>query len=293
MEKHITTGQVIKGYGGIFYVDIGDRVIEANSRGRLKLIGDIYIGDYVDVELFKNGKGAIVNIHERINNLVRPYVSNIDAIIICIAPVPEPDYLLVDKLLIGCIKENIEPIICVNKADIADDEFLQYVHRNYDEVSTIIEVSASTHVGLETLKDAIRGKFVAFSGQSAVGKSSIINALLDMHLEVGELSRKTMRGKHTTRYIEIFKVGDDTRIADTCGFSVLELPLIEPFELSEYFIDFEEVAKGCRFKGCSHINEPDCAIKAGVESGDISRERYDRYVKLYKDLEERWKKRYE
>ena len=291
--KNTAQGQVIKGYGGVYYVDIGDRVVECNSRGRLKLLGDIYIGDYVDVELFKNGKGAIASIHERINNLVRPYVSNIDAIIICIAPVPAPDYLLVDKLLIGCIKENIEAIICINKIDMVDADFLAYVHRNYSDVASIVEVSATTGQGMDELGKAIYGKFVAFSGQSAVGKSSIINTLLDKHLEVGELSKKTLRGKHTTRYIEIFKVGGNTRIADTCGFSVLELPLIEPCELSEYFIDFEDTSKRCRFKGCSHINEPDCAVKVAVENGFISQERYDRYVKLYKDLEERWRNRYE
>lgn len=286
-------GQVMKGYGGIFYVDTGERVVECNGRGRIKLNGEIYTGDYVDIEVFKNGKGVINSIYPRSNNLVRPYVSNIDTIIICIAPQPKPDYLLVDKLLIGCIKENIEGIICVNKADISDDNFRREVTDNYEGLADIVFVSASDGTGLNELRGKIKGKFVAFSGQSAVGKSSIINALEDMNLEVGELSRKTQRGKHTTRYIEIFRLEDGTKIADTCGFSVLELPLMRPDELSEYFLDFVEVSTKCRFKGCNHIEEPECAVKEAVRNGQLSTDRYDRYVKLYKDLEERWRKRYE
>lgn len=286
-------GQVVKGYGGIYYVDMGDKVVECNGRGRIKLTGEIYVGDYVEVEMFKNGKGAISSILPRVNNLVRPYVANIDSIIICIAPIPKPDYLLVDKLLIGCVKDGIEPIICINKADIADGEFFEEVEKNYNTLATIVKVSAATGEGIDSLCKLIGGKFVAFSGQSAVGKSSIINAITDADIKVGELSKKTQRGKHTTRYIEIFKLGNDTRIADTCGFSVLELPLMRPDELSEYFLDFVEVSERCRFKGCNHISEPDCAVKRAVESGELSEERYNRYVKLYNDLEERWRKRYE
>lgn len=286
-------GQVLKGYGGIYYVDVGDRVVECNGRGRIKLTGEIYVGDYVEVETFKNGKGAISSILPRVNNLVRPYVANIDSIIICISPIPKPDYLLVDKLLIGCVKDGIEPIICINKADIANDEFFEEVEKNYKTLATIVRVSATTGEGIDSLCKLISGKFVAFSGQSAVGKSSIINAITDADIKVGELSKKTQRGKHTTRYIEIFKLGNDTRIADTCGFSVLELPLMRPDELSEYFLDFVEVSVRCRFKGCNHISEPDCAVKRAVESGELSEERYNRYVKLYNDLEERWRKRYE
>lgn len=286
-------GQVVKGYGGIYYVDVGGKIVECNGRGRIKLTGEIYVGDYVEVELFKNGKGAVSSILPRVNNLIRPYVANIDAIIICIAPIPKPDYLLVDKLLIGCVKDGIEPIICVNKCDIADAWFLEEVDRNYSTLANIVKVSATENRGIDTLGKLIEGKFVAFSGQSAVGKSSVINALADADIKIGELSRKTQRGKHTTRYIEIFKLENGTRIADTCGFSVLELPLMRPDELSEYFLDFTDASTRCRFKGCNHINEPDCEVRRAVESGTLSEERYVRYVKLYNDLEERWRKRYE
>lgn len=287
------TGQVIKGIGGIYTVKTDDgAIVECNARGKLKRFGDIYIGDYVKLSLFNNGSGAIEEILPRRNILVRPYISNIDAIVICIAPLPKPDFMLVDKLLINCLAENIEPIICVNKVDIADSEFLEFVHKNYDGLAEIVEVSAETGDNFNELLSLVKHKYVCFSGQSAVGKSSIINRIFgEERLAVGEMSRKTDRGKHCTRHIEIFEYGD-VRIADTCGFSSLTLSPIPPDELSTYFSDFDEYASKCRFRGCNHIGEPSCAVIKAVNDGELDKARYERYLNLYKACEKQWNNRF-
>lgn len=287
-------GQIIKGVGGLYSVKTDDgKVIECNGRGKLRrTLGDIYIGDIVRVELYNNGKGIIEEVFDRKNCLIRPNISNLDSIVICIAPLPKPDFTLVDKLLINCLSENIEPVICINKSDIADAEFINFVHSNYNGLADIIEVSAYDGNGIEELLKLLSGKYVCFSGQSAVGKSSIINKFFgDQRLAVGELSEKTERGKHCTRHIEIFEYGD-VRIADTCGFSSLELPCLEPSTLSTYFSDFDRFAGLCKFRGCNHIKEPGCAVLNAVNEGAIDKARYDRYVKLFNECEKQWRNRF-
>ena len=263
------------------------------GRGKLRMLGDIFIGDYVEISVYKAGKGAIELVFPRKNKLTRPYVTNIDAIVICIAPVPKPDFLLVDKLLINCIKQDIKPIICVNKTDIMDEAFRTNVDNSYLDIADIAYVSSVTGDGIDQLVDMLENTFVSLAGQSAVGKSSIVNAIVGRQmLEVGELSRKVERGKHTTRTVEIFDIGHSIRLADTCGFSVLELVDFDPSELSGYFTDFDDFRSGCKFRGCCHYNEPDCGVKHAVESGQLSADRYDRYITLYKNLLEKWGKRY-
>lgn len=287
-------GQVIKGIGGLYSVKTnGGEVIECNGRGKLRrTLGDIYIGDIVRIELYNNGNGVIEEVFPRKNCLIRPNISNLDSIVICIAPLPKPDFTLVDKLLINCLSEGIEPILCINKSDIADSGFIQCVHSNYDGLAEIVEVSTYDGSGIDKLLSLLSDKYVCFSGQSAVGKSSIINKFFgDERLAVGELSTKSERGKHCTRHIEIFEYGD-IRIADTCGFSSLELPCIEPSTLSTYFSDFDEYADKCKFRGCNHIKEPGCAVVNAVQNGNIDNARYDRYIKLYNECDKQWRNRY-
>ena len=287
-------GQVIKGVGGNYNVLCNDVIYTCTGRGKLRLDGNLFIGDYVEITAYSNMKGAIEKVLPRKNKLTRPYIVNIDAIVICIAPVPKPDYLLVDKLLINCLKQNIKPILCVNKIDLIDDEFLENINNSYRDLAEIVFVSALTSKGIEELTNLIQGQYVAMAGQSAVGKSSIINAIVGRQmLEIGELSRKTERGKHCTRHVEIYDIGHGIRLADTCGFSVLELGDFPPEELSTYYTDFDEFAVDCKFRMCNHINEPDCAVKKAVVEGNLSKDRYDRYLSLYKDLMEKWRKRYE
>ena len=248
----------------------------------------------MEISLYKNNRGAIEKVLPRKNKLTRPYVTNIDAIVICIAIKPKPDFYLVDKLLINCLKQNITPILCVNKLDIMDDDFKKVVIENYHDLAEIYFVSSYTKQGIDKLADRLKGLYVSMAGQSAVGKSSIINAIIGTNmLEVGELSRKVERGRHTTRSVEIYDLGNGIRLADTCGFSVLELTDFDPTELASYYTDFDDFRVCCKYRGCLHINEPDCAVKKAVEEGNLSRDRYDRYLELYKDLQEKWRKRYE
>lgn len=260
----------------------------------MRLDGNLYIGDYVEISVYNDNRGAIEKVLPRKNKLSRPYITNIDAIVICIAPLPKPDFTLVDKLLINCLKDNIKPIICINKLDIADEDFLNNVYNSYYDLSDIIKVSAKDGTGIASLIELLCGLYVCMAGQSAVGKSSIINSIVGHKmLETGELSRKTERGKHCTRAVEIFDIGYGIRLADTCGFSVLELEDFKPDELSGYYTDFDAFSKFCKYRGCNHINEPECAVKKAVEEGLLSKDRYDRYLNLYKDLDKKWRNRYE
>lgn len=225
---------------------------------------------------------------------MRPYVSNIDGIVILLAPIPKPDMLLCDKLIIGAIEQGIRPIVCVNKADLEGAKALiEDVVNDYKDLAKIIVISTVTKQGINELLQEISGQYFCFAGQSAVGKSSLINCIFgEIRMRVGELSAKGARGQNTTRHIEILELDDGTRIADTCGFNMLEMPKIDPNNLPSYYVDFDDYAKDCKFRGCAHFQEEHCGVKKAVADGKISHERYDRYIKLYKDIKEKWENRY-
>lgn len=287
-------GQVTRGVGGNYEVLTKKGRIPCLGRGKLRLDGDIFIGDYVEITLYASGKGSIEKILPRKNKLTRPYITNVDTVVICLAPLPQPDYLLIDKLLINAVSENIEPIICLNKIDLADQAFIEFVHNCYGGLAHIVHTSAITGEGEENLREILRNKYVCLAGQSAVGKSSIINMLVGKEvLEVGELSIKSERGKHCTRHVQIYDIGEGIRLADTCGFSSLEMPDIPPSELASYYTDFDEFRMQCKYNTCTHTKEPDCGVKEAVEKGKLSRARYDRYIELYEDISKKWRKRYD
>lgn len=269
------------------------QTVKCFPRGKLKQNGALYIGDFVDIVLDK--EGIIENVRERKTQLVRPFVSNMDGIVIVLAPTPKPDMMLVDKLIIGATENGIQPIICVNKADMQGaDGIAQEVADDYKEIADILVISTHTNQGIDLLMQKIKGKFICLAGQSAVGKSSLINCILgENKMKIGELSAKCDRGKNTTRHIEIITLYDGTKIADTCGFNKLEIPLFDPAVLSTYYTDFDEYAKKCKFRCCNHYKESDCGVKNAVERGDIAIGRYDRYVRLFAYVESRWNKRYD
>lgn len=216
-----------------------------------------------------------------------------DAVVIVLAPIPKPNMLLVDKLIVGACEQKVTPIICINKSDLQGcDEIACEIKKDFEGLAEIIMLSANDGSGIAELKEVIKGKFVCLAGQSAVGKSSILNALTgDLTMEVGELSRKSQTGKQTTRHIEIFEL-DNCTIADTCGFTRLEMPLFEPSVLKSYYTDFDEYAKSCRFITCNHFNEEDCGVKRAVQDNKLSKERYDRYAVLFEDAYKRWNNRF-
>lgn len=254
-------------------------------RGKVKKENELYVGDYVEF-----CDGVIESVYPRKNCMIRPYIANLDVLFIVIAPLPEPDFNLVEKLLLNCHEQKITPVILYNKSDIAVNP--EQILKPYEAGVTTFIVSAKTGSNIKALSEFIGGRLVCFCGQSAVGKSSIINALGGKKLETGELSRKIKRGKNTTRHVEIYDLPNG-RIADTCGFSVMESIDINPEELVYYYDEFLALQCGCRFANCTHTKEPGCAVKKALEDGKINAVRYDRYVKLYNELAERRKKKYE
>jgi len=229
------------------------------------------VGDRVDID-----EGKIVNILPRKNNLIRPKVANVDKLIIVLAPIPEPDYLLLDKQLIFCLKEGISPIIAVNKADI-DVDTTEYVRNAYGKYFLVLSVSAKTSYGIAEFYNKIIGSIVCFAGQSAVGKSSLINALFSLSLETGEMSKKIERGKNTTREARLFDIGG-AYIADTPGFSSFEISFPED-ELKDVYPEFRDIT--CEFLDCMHIGEKGCGVKTGSVIDDG---RYQRYLKIFNEL---------
>lgn len=254
----------------------------------------IVIGDNVDVveNEYSKDKYVITHVYPRKNIIPRPYVANIDKLFILIAIEPKPDFLLIDKLVIYCKINNIEPIIVINKYDLASDEFIESVKLEYSFIKVFV-ISAKMGIGIEDVKNNLINNLSAVCGQSAVGKSSFINALLPhLQLETQGLSEKIARGKHTTRVNQIY-IGDDFMIADTPGFSSLELDM-DYKSLDEYYDEFEPYMHDCKYVDCSHIKEgKDCAVYLAVKDGKINEQRYIRYVELYKKLKENWEKKYD
>ena len=280
-------GRVIKAVASKFFVDTKDGVKVCFARKRLKNDGIIFVGDYVTIAKDRDSF-VIEDVKPRKNCLIRPYVSNIDVCFIVIAPEPEPDFVLVDKVIVNCLAEGIEPVLVKNKCDINDIDTSEY-----DGVVEQIACSASTSRNVAKLIEYAKGKTACFAGQSAVGKSSLLNAILDSdELEVGELAHKIKRGKNTTRKTEIFAVGNDTYFVDTCGFSMLEAAKIEPEDLRLYFDDLEKYRPECRFNMCVHIDEPDCAVKEHVGK-EIGVGRYERYKTIYNELVQRRENKYD
>lgn len=283
-------GIIIKGIGGFYYVKTADgSVTECRARGIFRKNGiKPTVGDNVEIE-----NASVVKIYDRRSYLVRPSVANIDNLIIVIATAnPSPDLLLTDKLTVAAEASGITPVICINKTDLADSEEIEKIYKQAGY--KVITAAATEFVGAKALEEVVKGKISAFAGLSGVGKSSILNLLSNENAETGEVSRIN-RGKHTTRHVELFEIDKDTFILDTPGFSSLALSDIcdvRAPELFRYYPEFAECANNCRFKGCSHINEPDCAVKALVSDGRAAISRYESYKELYEHLKQikEWEK---
>jgi ribosome biogenesis GTPase / thiamine phosphate phosphatase len=283
-------GIIIRGVGGNYYVDIGNEVIECRARGlfRLKNIKPL-VGDKVLIRLTTENEksGYIEEIGERINEIKRPSVANVEQLLIFFAVSnPEPSFLLLDKLLIAAEINNLKPIICFNKSDLCSEEKKRklvdmYVNTGYRVIFTSIKDIES----IENLKDVLKNKLSVFSGPSGVGKSSMMNAVQpNFELKTGDISEKLKRGKHTTRHAEIYKLNFGGFVVDTPGFSSFELGSIDEFELSDYYPEIKKFSVGCRFDDCLHYKEPDCVIKDAVANGLISEIRYNNYTKLLEDI---------
>ena len=284
---------IMKGIGGFYYVYHNGHIIECRARGKFRKMGiKPMVGDRVKISVESdNEHGAVEEISERKNFLIRPPVCNIDTIVIVVsATKPEPDFYMIDKLIVTAERNKIEVIIAVNKTDL----------KSADEISDIYEkagyrvypLCAETNEGVDALKDALSKKVCAFAGNSGVGKSSLLNRF-GLSVQTGDISR-IKRGKHTTRHVEIFKTDGDTFIMDTPGFSILDITDLMPDEAKEYFKEFSKFSDDCKFSGCNHCGTKpkDCAVSDAVQKGLISKSRYESYTKLYEYLREKdqWKK---
>ena len=276
-------GQVVKVHSDKYFVKTNNITYQFVARGKLKFnLEKIKVGDFVEVE-----NGAIKKILDRKNSFIRPSVSNIDSILIILSQTPKPDLLLTDILLANAINQGIEVVFAINKTDLGDEVFDEIKNYYKDIGAKFFKVSALNKVGIEELKDYLKGRLTVLAGQSAVGKTSIINALFDLDLKTGELSDKIMRGKHTTTHSEIFEFGD-IKIIDSPGFYALD-SCVKLEELPDCYPEYAERKQFCKFRECTHISEPDCQVKKDVENGVLSKERYDRYVEIYNQLKMRRK----
>ena len=289
----MSTGRIIRGIGGFYYVlpDAGEPVVECKARGHFRKSGiSPVVGDLVVYEDQKEGHSSIEKILPRKNLLIRPSVANIDQLLIVIsASAPAPDWQLVDKLIIQAVPAGIKPVLILNKSDAADERIVSAFEQDYVPWFQTAVVSARTGIGKEQLADILKDRVSCFAGQSAVGKSSLINLLLpELELETGDLAKKTDRGRHTTRRAELWPAFGGA-ILDTPGFSLYETDLLEQTDLNRCYPEFGNSPEKCRFPSCMHVTEPGCAVKELVAEGKMSQGRYERYAILAKEYETRRK----
>lgn len=289
-------GKIIKGIAGFYYVHVvHSGIYECKAKGifRNKKIKPL-VGDNVEIDIIDEEKriGNIVEIAERTNELIRPAVANIDQSLVVFAVMrPDPNINLLDRFLVMMERQDVPVIICFNKVDLVPEEELielrdTYVNAGYHVIFT----STLNGNGVEDVKRILIGKTTAFAGPSGVGKSSMLNAIIpDANSETGGISEKIGRGKNTTRHTEIFNLEDETYIMDTPGFTSLYTNDFEKEELKWYFPEFREYEGKCRFNGCIHENEPDCAVKNALEEGKISESRYKNYLQMLDEIKNRKK----
>ena len=279
-----TEGRILRSLSGFYDVQTPQGLVTCRARGILRKEGSSPLtGDLVEITVEK-GKGMVEKILPRKNHFIRPAVANVDALVVFAAnvnPVTEP--FLIDRVAAIAGDQNVPVYLCVNKCDLdpAANLVRIYEHAGFPVICT----SAETGEGVEALRALLEGKLTAFTGNSGVGKSSILNRLApELKLETGEVSEKLGRGRHTTRHVELYRLGENTYVADTPGFSSFDtdqMELILKENLQYAFPDFGSFIGKCRFDDCSHRKEPDCAVRAAVEAGDIEASRYESYLKLY------------
>ncbi len=291
-------GKILKGVGGFYYVlEMAGRIYECKARGRFRNDGVTPLpGDNVIFSADSEGYGFIEELMPRKNELKRPRVANVDIVaIVASAGKPKIDVMLCDKLIVSALKADIEPIMVINKCDTADESEKENLFLEYGKACDTIFVSAATKEGLDELKKILIGKCSCFAGQSAAGKSSLLNAMFtELNLETGGLSKKTDRGKHTTRHAELLLLeGFSGTAVDTPGFSFLESEEILPEELAYYYKDIEPFTHDCKFSSCLHKGEPDCSVKTALKNGLINKNRYLRYLELLKEIQEKRQRQYD
>ena len=289
-------GTLVRGFGGFYTVrDAEGQEFTLRCKKKFRRLGlSPLVGDEV---LFTPGEGEehgwLEEILPRSSQCLRPPVANVSLLLIVVAPVPEPDLLLVDRMMVRARAQGMNMLLVVNKCDL-DEGLAQELSAQYAGAQVpVYAVSAESGQGLATLRERMGGRLCCLTGQSGVGKSTLLNALLGLSLETGEISRKIQRGKNTTRHAELL-MKDGLRVLDTAGFSLLELDGgMEPVTLKEYYPEFAEYEGKCRFEPCYHDREPGCAVTAACGEGAIHPRRLARYRALLAEVRQAWRERYD
>ena len=290
-------GKIIKGIAGFYYVHVVESgIYECKAKGvfRKEKVKPL-VGDDVEIEILDEEEktGNIVRILPRRNELIRPAVANVDqALVVFAVTEPKPHFNLLDRFLVMMESKEIPVVLCFNKKDIASQPELKELQEIYSACGyRVIFTSALNEENIGTVKEVLLGKTTVIAGPSGVGKSSLINLLqTEIRMETGSISKKIARGKHTTRHSELITIDGSSYIMDTPGFSSLYVNDFEKGELKYYIREFAPYEGKCRFNGCDHVHEPGCAVKAAVEHGEIHTVRYEDYLEMYQELQE--KKRY-
>lgn len=302
-------GRIVKALSGFYYVQLeqesqidGSKTIQCRARGVFKNKGiSPLVGDQVVIEMTDNGEGTVVEIDARTSELVRPPVSNVEVAILVFSVVePAWNATLMDKFLVHTESAGLDAIIVLTKLDLLQDQRyksdaarVHALQERYRQIGyKVIEVSAKEGVGMDDVRAALAGKVSVLAGQSGVGKSSLVNALVPgLNLETNAISNKLGRGKHTTRHCELIALAPDTWIADTPGFSQLDFLHVDQDSLNGCFIEFQDFAEQCKYRGCRHQHEPQCRVQSAVAAGEIADERYENYLQFLKEIQET-KRRY-
>ena len=282
-------GRIINIISSIFYVETESEIYECTSRGIFKTKEEKpVVGDNVLIEI-ENGKGNILEIVDRKKYIKRPKMANLTQLILVIsAKNPMPDLLMLDKQLAFAEFLNVKPIIVINKIDL-DDKEANNIEKIYSNIGyKVIKTNAKGNINVDELKKFLDGNISGFSGNSGVGKSTLINSIFekDKTLE-GEISKKNRKGKNTTTSVMLYKIGDNSYIADTPGFSNFDIYEIPYKELYKYFDEFNEYMQNCEYQDCTHIKEKKCGIKQALEKGSISESRYNNFKRIYEELKDR------
>lgn len=286
-------GLIISNISNIYVVELNSRLYECTARGKFKNqeITPV-VGDRVEIEVTREeNKTAVINsVLPRDNYIKRPKLANLSKLIFVISSKqPKPDLLMLDKQLAFAEFLGIEATIVINKIDLEKEETIEAIQKIYTDIGYhVIITNAKEGQGVAELRKVLQNNISAFSGNSGVGKSTLLNAIFEKNItQEGMISTKNKKGKNTTTAIKLYKIAEDTYIADTPGFSVFDIYEIETVNLYKYFKEFKVLEKDCEFVGCTHIKEKECGIRKALEAGKISSSRYENYIKIYEDLKDK------